>query len=64
MVHLVGGGRQPVHPQYMLGKLYLTGQGVTHDHTQAGVSTTFVRSVHLMLHCALDREVKEWLIAP
>ena len=48
----------------MLGKLYLTGQGVTHDHTQAGVSTTFVRSVHLMLHCALDREVKEWLIAP
>ena len=44
------------------GNRYLTGVNCVAEGEAKGLSTTTVRSVHLMLHAALERAVKERLI--
>ena len=51
------------HAAYRLGKEYLKGEIVAKDTAKAlDYLSTTVRNVHLMLHCAFERAVKERLI--
>ena len=50
------------HPQKLYKELLESGRIHIGKNQDKGLSTTTVRSVHLMLHCALDRAVKERLI--
>lgn len=50
------------HLQKLYKELLENGRIHVGKNQDKGLSTTTVRSVHLMLHCALDRAVKERLI--
>ena len=50
------------HLQKLYKELLESGRIHIGKNQDKGLSTTTVRSVHLMLHCALDRAVKERLI--
>ena len=50
------------HLQKLYKELLESGRIHVGKNQDKGLSTTTVRSVHLMLHCALDRAVKERLI--
>ena len=50
------------HLQKLYKELLESGRIHVGKHQDKGLSTTTVHSVHLMLHCALDRAVKERLI--
>ena len=48
--------------QKLYKELMETGRNRKSEHAEKGLSSTTVRSLHLMLHCAFERAVKERLI--
>ena len=59
---MVSSFEEYANRQRLLKELLESGRIHIGKNQDKGLSTTTVRSVHLMLHCALDRAVKERLI--